>query len=82
MALTVLPVWKVFGAEGKPGYSESLPPAKKGVLFCLEDDLWKRLGPGARDTTSALANFIPEETVEMYRRAETGASGMFLTIRW
>ena len=74
-------MWAVTGSEGRPGYAETLPAAKKGLLLGLEDDLWKRLGLEARGTTLALANFIPEEIGEMYRRAETGVSGMFLAVR-
>jgi dihydrodipicolinate synthase/N-acetylneuraminate lyase len=70
--LTGLPVWGVKDSEGVPGYAEAVLTAGKGVLLGTEDDLWRRLNIGAQGVISALANFIPEEIVEMYRKVETG----------
>lgn len=70
--LTGLPVWGVKDSEGEPGYAEAVLEAGKGVLLGTEDDLWQRLNIGAQGVISALANFIPEEIVEMYRKVETG----------
>ena len=70
--LTGLPVWGVKDSEGEPGYAEAVLEAGKGVLLGTEDDLWQRLNIGAQGVISALANFIPEEIVEMYRKVEMG----------
>ncbi len=67
-----LPVWGVKDSGGEPGYAETLLAADRGVLLGTEDDLWRRLGIGAKGVVSALANFVPEEIVEVYRRAKAG----------
>lgn len=67
-----LPVWGVKDSGGEPGYAETLLAADRGVLLGTEDDLWRRLGIGAQGVVSALANFVPEEIVEVYRRAKAG----------
>ncbi len=70
--LTGLPVWGVKDSGGEPGYAEAVLEAGKGVLLGTEDDLWQRLNIGAQGVISALANFIPEEIVEMHQKVETG----------
>jgi hypothetical protein len=42
------------------------------VLLGTEDDLWEGLNTGAQGVISALANFMPEEIVEMRRKVEAG----------
>jgi dihydrodipicolinate synthase/N-acetylneuraminate lyase len=70
--VTGLPVWGVKDSGGERGYAEAVLEAGKGVLLGTEDDLWKRLNSGVQGVISALANFIPEEIVEMYRMVERG----------
>lgn len=67
-----LPVWGVKDSEGEPAYVKAVLEAKKGVLIGTEDDLWQKLNTGSHGVISALANFIPEEILEIYRKAETG----------
>ena len=67
-----LPVWGVKDSEGEPGYAEALLKVDKGVLLGTEDDLWERLNSGAQGAISALANFIPEQIVEMYQKVKAG----------
>jgi dihydrodipicolinate synthase/N-acetylneuraminate lyase len=67
-----LPVWGVKDSGGEPGYAEAVLRGGKGVLIGTEDDLWRRLNVGAQGVISALANFIPEEIVEMSRRVAEG----------
>ena len=67
-----LPVWGVKDSGGEEGYAEAVLRGGKGVLLGTEDDLWRRLGTGAQGIISALANFIPEEVLELYRRHEEG----------
>ena len=64
-----LPVWGVKDSGGEEGYAEAVLGAGKGVLLGTEDDLWRRLGTGAQGAISALANFVPEEVLEVYRAA-------------
>lgn len=64
-----LPVWGVKDSGGEEGYAEAVLEAGKGVLLGTEDDLWRRLGTGAQGAISALANFVPEEVLEVYRAA-------------
>ncbi len=73
--VTGLPVWGVKDSGGEPGYAEGLLGRGKGVLIGTEDDLWQRLNTGAQGAISALANFIPEEIVEMNRRVREGDEG-------
>ena len=70
--LAELPVWGVKDSGGEPGYAEAALEAGKGVLSGTEDDLWQRLNTGAQGVISALANFMPEEIVEMHRKVEVG----------
>ncbi len=70
--VTGLPVWGVKDSGGEPGYAEGLLQRGRGVLIGTEDDLWQRLNSGAQGAISALANFIPEEIVEMSRRVREG----------
>ena len=81
--VTGLPVWGVKDSGGEPGYAEAVLEAGKGVLIGTEDDLWQSLNLGAQGVISALANFIPEEIVEMYRKVEVGdeAGGRALSER-
>jgi dihydrodipicolinate synthase/N-acetylneuraminate lyase len=65
-----LPVWGAKDSGGEPGYAEALLSAGKGVLLGSEDDLWGRLNLGVQGAISALANFIPEQMVEMYRKVK------------
>jgi 4-hydroxy-tetrahydrodipicolinate synthase len=64
-----LPVWGVKDSGGEEGYAEAVLGAGKGVLLGTEDDLWRRLGTGAQGAISALANFVPEEVLEVNRAA-------------
>src|SRR5919199_3783919 len=70
--VTDLPVWGAKDSSGESKYTEALLRAGKGVLLGTEDDLWQKLNLGAQGVISALANFIPEEIVEMYRKVEAG----------
>ncbi len=70
--VTGLPVWGVKDSGGEPGYAEAVLEAGRGVLIGTEDDLWERLNLGAQGVISALANFVPEEVLEMHRRVEAG----------
>lgn len=76
-----LPVWGVKDSGGEGEYAEEILAAGKGVLIGTEDDLWQRLNLGAQGVISALANFVPEQVVEIYRAAESGdeALGKFLS---
>ena len=67
-----LPVWGVKDSGGEEGYAEAVLEGGKGVLLGTEDDLWRRLGTGAQGVISALANFIPEEILEMNRMVTEG----------
>ncbi len=67
-----LPAWGVKDSGGEAGYAEAILAAGKGVLLGTEGDLWSRLGIGAQGQISALANFLPEEMLEMRRLAEAG----------
>ncbi len=70
--VTGLPVWGVKDSGGEPGYAEAVLAAGKGVLLGTEDDLWQRLNTGAQGAISALANFIPEEILQMSRMVAEG----------
>jgi dihydrodipicolinate synthase/N-acetylneuraminate lyase len=70
--VTALPVWGVKDSGGEPGYAEAVLEAGRGVLIGTEDDLWQRLNLGAQGAISALANFIPEEILEMNRKVAEG----------
>ena len=78
-----LPVWGVKDSGGEEGYAEAVLEGGKGVLLGTEDDLWRRLGTGAQGVISALANFIPEEVLDLYRRhgEGDGAGGEALSER-
>jgi 4-hydroxy-tetrahydrodipicolinate synthase len=67
-----LEVWGVKDSEGEAGYAETILEAGKGVLIGTEDDTWRRLQGGAQGLISALANFIPEHLVEIYRLVQAG----------
>ena len=67
-----LPVWGVKDSGGEPSYAETILGSGKGVLVGTEDDLWERLNLGAQGIVSALANFVPEEILEMHRRVREG----------
>jgi dihydrodipicolinate synthase/N-acetylneuraminate lyase len=67
-----LPVWGVKDSGGEEGYAEAVLEGGKGVLLGTEDDLWRRLGTGAPGVISALANFIPEEVIDVYRKHQEG----------
>jgi len=78
-----LPVWGVKDSGGEEGYAEAVLAGGKGVLLGTEDDLWRRLGTGPQGVISALANFIPEEVLELYERHGEGdeAGGRALSER-
>jgi dihydrodipicolinate synthase/N-acetylneuraminate lyase len=78
-----LPVWGVKDSGGEEGYAEAVLQGGKGVLLGTEDDLWRRLGTGAQGVISALANFIPEEVLELYQKHAAGdeVGGMALSER-
>ena len=67
-----LPVWGVKDSGGDEAYAESVLQGGKGVLLGTEDDLWRKLGTGAQGVISALANFIPEEVLELYEKHGAG----------
>jgi 4-hydroxy-tetrahydrodipicolinate synthase len=67
-----LPVWGVKDSGGDSAYTRAVLRMGKGVLLGTEDALWENLNLGAQGMISALANFIPEEIVEMHRRVEAG----------
>jgi dihydrodipicolinate synthase/N-acetylneuraminate lyase len=67
-----LSVWGVKDSGGEEGYAEAVLEGGKGVLLGTEDDLWHRLGTGAQGVISALANFIPEEVLELYEKHGEG----------
>jgi dihydrodipicolinate synthase/N-acetylneuraminate lyase len=67
-----LPVWGAKDSEGEPAYTESLLNGGKGVLLGTEDHLWQKLGLGAPEIISTLANFVPEEMLEMYETVRSG----------
>lgn len=67
-----LPVWGVKDSGGDSAYAETVLEMGKGVLLGTEDDLWRNLNLGAQGMISALANFIPERIVEMYRLVKKG----------
>lgn len=67
-----LPVWGVKDSGGEEGYAEAVLESGKGVLLGTEDDLWRMLGTGAQGVISALANFMPEEVLELYRKHSEG----------
>lgn len=70
--VTGLPVWGVKDSGGEAGYAEAVLEENKGVLIGTEDDLWRRLNTGAQGAISALANFIPEEILDMYEKVKSG----------
>jgi dihydrodipicolinate synthase/N-acetylneuraminate lyase len=70
--VTGLPVWGVKDSGGEAGYAEAVLEGDKGVLIGTEDDLWRRLNTGAQGAISALANFIPEEILDMYEKVKSG----------
>jgi dihydrodipicolinate synthase/N-acetylneuraminate lyase len=76
-----LPVWGVKDSGGEEGYAEAVLEAGKGVLLGTEDDVWRRLDTGAQGVISALANFIPEEVLELYEKHGEGdeAGGIALS---
>jgi dihydrodipicolinate synthase/N-acetylneuraminate lyase len=76
-----LPVWGVKDSGGELGYAEAVLEGGKGVLLGTEDDLWRRLGTGAQGVISALANFIPEEVLELYQKHGDEEGGMVLSER-
>jgi 4-hydroxy-tetrahydrodipicolinate synthase len=67
-----LPVWGVKDSGGEAGYAEAIIQAGKGVLIGTEDDTWRRLQLGAQGLISALANFIPQHLLQIYRLAQAG----------
>jgi len=81
--VTDLPVWGAKDSGGETEYTEALLRTGKGVLLGTEDDLWQKLNLGAQGVISALANFIPEEILEMHRKVEAGdeAGGKALSER-
>jgi 4-hydroxy-tetrahydrodipicolinate synthase len=78
-----LSIWGVKDSGGEEGYAEAVIEGGRGVLLGTEDDLWQRLGTGAQGVISALANFIPEEVLDLYEKHREGdeAGGMALSER-
>src|SRR5215217_368381 len=78
-----LSVWGVKDSGGEEDYAEAVLQGGKGVLLGTEDDLWRKLGTGAQGVISALANFIPEEVLDLYEKHREGdeAGGMALSER-
>ena len=78
-----LPFWGVKDSGGEEGYAEAVLEGGKGVLLGTEDDLWRRLGTGAQGVISALANFIPEDVLALYKKRGEGdeAGGVALSER-
>ena len=70
--VTGLPVGGVKDSGGEHDYTEAVLKAGKGVLLGTEDDLWEGLNTGAQGVISALANFMPEEVLEMHQKVEAG----------
>ena len=70
--VTALPVWGAKDSGGGPAYAETVLSAGRGVLLGTEDDLWQRLNLGAQGPISALANFIPDQIVDMYLKVKAG----------
>lgn len=69
--VTSLPLWGVKDSDGKPEYAEAVRAGGRGVLLGTEDDLPGRL-PHAEGAISALANIVPEQVVELFRRIRSG----------
>lgn len=67
-----LPVWGAKDSGGDSGYTERVLTAGRGVLLGTEDDLVSKLALGPQGMISALANFIPEQMLEMHRLALSG----------
>lgn len=78
-----LPVWGVKDSGGEAGYAEAVLEGNRGILIGTEDDLWRRLNGGAQGAISALANFIPEQIVDMHEKVKSGdeAGGKALSER-
>lgn len=76
-----LPIWGVKDSSGDAAYSEDLLRAGKGVLIGTEDELWSRLEGGAQGVISALANFMPEQVVRLFKafRANDLHNGQMLS---
>ncbi len=70
--VTALPVWGAKDSGGEPGYAQTVLSAGRGLLLGTEDDLWERLKLGAQGSISALANFIPDQIVDMYHKVMAG----------
>jgi dihydrodipicolinate synthase/N-acetylneuraminate lyase len=69
--VTSLPLWGVKDSDGKPEYSTAVRASGRGVFLGTEDDLPGRL-PQVEGCISALANIVPEQVVELYRRVAAG----------
>jgi dihydrodipicolinate synthase/N-acetylneuraminate lyase len=69
--VTGLPVWGAKDSGGEAGYAEAILNAGRGVLVGTEDDLWQKLSLGTQGLISALANFVPEEILEMREKAKS-----------
>lgn len=68
-----LPVWGVKDSAGDEDYAQALLAGGKGVLSGTEDDLWRQLTVvGAAGVVSAIANFVPEQVVEVHDSAVAG----------
>jgi 4-hydroxy-tetrahydrodipicolinate synthase len=69
--VTSLPLWGVKDSAGDRDYASAVKAAGQGVLLGTEDDLPSRL-PETDGAISALANIVPEQVVELYRRVHAG----------
>lgn len=61
-----LPVWGVKDSSGDDSYTRGVLENGKGVLAGTETDLWGGLKRGLDGSISALANFIPEQLVQLF----------------
>lgn len=69
-----LPLWGVKNSAGDVDYSAAVRAAGKGVLLGTEDDLAGQL-PHAEGAISALANIVPEQIVDLFRRVRSAGPG-------
>lgn len=61
-----LPVWGVKDSSGDDSYTRGVLEIGKGVLAGTENDLWGGLKHGINGSISALANFIPEQLIQLF----------------
>ena len=66
-----LPVWGVKNSAGDADYSAAVRAGGRQVMLGTEDDLAGDL-PDSAGAISALANIVPDQMVEVHRRARAG----------